>query len=72
MRIVGFDQGLFAVASAGIAILSLAYGDFAPAGQSLPAWIPWRETWVYGTALIVLTASAGAYGSTTTSFSLRP
>ena len=59
MRIVRFDQGLFALASASIAILSLAYGDFAPAGQSLPAWIPRRETWVYGTALFVLTASVG-------------
>jgi uncharacterized membrane protein YphA (DoxX/SURF4 family) len=58
---VGFAQGLFAIASASVAILSLAYGDFAPAGQSLPAWVPWRETWVYGSALLVLAASAGVY-----------
>jgi uncharacterized membrane protein YphA (DoxX/SURF4 family) len=36
-----------------------AYGDFAPAGQSFPAWIPWRQTWVYGSALLVLGASVG-------------
>jgi uncharacterized membrane protein YphA (DoxX/SURF4 family) len=65
MRIVGFDQGLFAIASASVAVLSLAYGDFAAAGQSLPAWIPWRETWIYGSALLVLAASAGVCFSRT-------
>jgi hypothetical protein len=59
MRIVGLGRGLFAIASASLAIFSLSYGDFAPAGQSLPAWIPWREMWVYGAALLVLAASAG-------------
>jgi uncharacterized membrane protein YphA (DoxX/SURF4 family) len=59
MRMVGFAQCLFAIASAGLALLSLAYGDFAPGGQSLAAWIPWREAWVYGSALLVLAASAG-------------
>jgi uncharacterized membrane protein YphA (DoxX/SURF4 family) len=49
---------LFAIASAGLAIWSLTYGEFA-AGPGLPAWIPWRETWIYGSALIVLSASAG-------------
>jgi len=59
MRIVGLGQGLFAIASASLAIWSLAYGDFAWGGQSSLAWIPWRETWVYGSALIILAASAG-------------
>ncbi|HVI05170.1 MAG TPA: hypothetical protein VM711_03645 [Sphingomicrobium sp.] len=27
--------------------------------QSLPAWMPWRECWVYGSALVLLVASAG-------------
>jgi uncharacterized membrane protein YphA (DoxX/SURF4 family) len=58
MRIVGLGQGLFAIASASLAIVSLTYG-FAPGGQSLPAWIPWREIWVYGSALVLLAASAG-------------
>jgi len=43
----------------------LAYGDFAPAGQSLPAWIPWREIWVHGSAVLVLAASAGLFFSRT-------
>jgi uncharacterized membrane protein len=59
MRIVGPGHGLFAIASASLAILSLSYGDLAPVGQSLPAWIPWRETWLYGSALLVVVASAG-------------
>ena len=58
MRMVGFARGLFAVAAASLAVLSLSYGDLALIGQSLPAWIPWRETWLYGSALLVLAASA--------------
>src|ERR1700685_109936 len=59
MRIVGIGHGLFAIASASLAILIFAYGDFAPMGQSLAAWIPWREAWIYGSALLVLGASIG-------------
>ena len=59
MRIVGLGHGLFAVAAASLAILSLAYGDFGPSGQSLPAWIPLREILDHGSALFVLAASAG-------------
>ncbi len=59
MRIVGLSQGLFAIALASVAILSLSYGDFVPIGQFFPAWIPWRQTWLYGSALLVLVASAG-------------
>jgi uncharacterized membrane protein YphA (DoxX/SURF4 family) len=59
MRIVGPGHGLLAIAAAGLAILSLAYGDFAPIWQPLPASIPGREIWVYACALLVLAASAG-------------
>lgn len=58
MRIAGLSQGLFAVASASLALWSLTYGDFSW-GTPLLARIPWRETWVYGSALIILAASAG-------------
>ncbi len=58
MRIVGLGHGLFAIAGAGLAILSLTYRDFAPIWQPLPAWIPWRETWVYGSGLLVLGRTA--------------
>ena len=48
MRIVGLGHGLFAIAAASLAILRLTYG-FAPE-QSFPA---------YGSALVLLAASAG-------------
>ena len=56
---IGLDRGFFAIAAASLAILSLAYGDFAPSGRSLPGWIPGRETWVHVCALLLLAASAG-------------
>lgn len=52
-------QGLLAIASASLAIVTVACGDFALLGQSLPAWLPLREVWVYGCAAAVLAASAG-------------
>jgi len=65
MRNLGSAQYVFAIASASVALLSLAYGDFAPGGTSLPAWIPWRTTVVYGVALLVLAASGGLCCSAT-------
>ncbi len=65
MRIVGPGHGLLAIAAAGLAILSVAYRDFAPIWHPLPAWIPGRETWVYACALLVLAASAGLWFSRT-------
>jgi len=59
MRNVGLAQGLFAIALASVGIFSLSFGDFVPMGQSFPAWIPWRELWVYGAALLDLGAGAG-------------
>ena len=59
MRVVGLGHGFFAFAAASLAILSLTFGEFAPMGQSFPGWIPWRETWVYLSALLLLAASAG-------------
>lgn len=62
---VGFSRALFALSSASLAILSLAYGEFAPGGLSLPAWMPWRDVWVYGSALLVLGASFGLWSART-------
>jgi uncharacterized membrane protein YphA (DoxX/SURF4 family) len=59
MRIVGLSQGLFAIALASVAVLSLCYGDLIPLGQSFPEGIPWRQAWVYGSALLLLAASIG-------------
>lgn len=59
MRVAGLGQGLLAIASAVLAIWSLTYGDFSWGEQPLLAKIPLRETWVYGSALVLLAASAG-------------
>ena len=59
MRIAGLGQVVFAVASAILAVWSLTYGEFAWGAQPLLAKIPLREIWVYGSALILLAASAG-------------
>jgi uncharacterized membrane protein YphA (DoxX/SURF4 family) len=57
MRTIRFARGLFAIASASLALWSLAYAETAL--QSVPSWLGWREAWVYATALVVLAASAG-------------
>ena len=59
MRISGFGHALLAIAVAGLAILSLVYGNFAPLWEPIPALLPWREAWTYGVGVILLAASAG-------------
>src|ERR1700722_21007742 len=59
MRISGFGHVLFGIAVAGLAILSLVYGSFAPILEPLPPVFPWREVWAYGSGAILLAASAG-------------
>jgi len=61
MRISGFGHALFGIAVAGLAILSLVYGDFAPILEPFPASLPWREVWTYGLGAILLAASAGLF-----------
>ena len=56
---IGLGRGFFAIAAASLAIFSLIYGEFGPSGRPLPGWFPWRETWVYLAALVLLAASAG-------------
>lgn len=58
MHIARPVRASFAFASASLAVLSFAYGNFAP-GQALPAWFPGRNVLVYGTAFVVLIASVG-------------
>lgn len=59
MRKTQLWRGLLAITSAGIAVVTVSCGDSALLGHSLPAWLPWREAWVYGWALVVLAASVG-------------
>jgi len=62
MRIVGLGRGFFALASAGLALMCLAYGDFDPMWHSLDG-LPGREVCIDGFALLVLAAAAGLYFS---------
>jgi uncharacterized membrane protein YphA (DoxX/SURF4 family) len=66
MRSIGTGRALFAIACASIAILSLSYGDFVPKGQPFPAWLPGREAWIYGSAILLLALSGGLCFSRTT------
>jgi uncharacterized membrane protein YphA (DoxX/SURF4 family) len=61
MRISGFGHALFGIAVAGLAILGLVYGNFAPILEPFPASLPWREVWAYGSAAVLLAASAGLF-----------
>jgi uncharacterized membrane protein YphA (DoxX/SURF4 family) len=55
---IGLSRGFFAIAAARLAILSLAYVEFGPGGTP-SGWIPWREAWIYSSALLLLAASIG-------------
>jgi uncharacterized membrane protein len=59
MRALGLGRGLLAAAAMGLAVLSFTYRDFAPMWQSVPLWIPGRELWVSGWALLLLAAGTG-------------
>lgn len=50
---------------AGLAILSLVYGNFAPLVEAFPAWLPWPEVWPYGLGVLLLAAGAGLFVSRT-------
>lgn len=54
---VGVGRWLFAIAAASVGILALAYGDYAPAWQAFPAWVPGREICIEAFAVILLAAS---------------
>jgi uncharacterized membrane protein YphA (DoxX/SURF4 family) len=69
MRISGFGHALFGTAAAGLAILSLVYGNFSPIGEPFPASLPGREVWVYGSGGILLLASTGLFLGRTASIS---
>jgi uncharacterized membrane protein len=52
-------RALFAAAAACLAILSIIYHDFAPLWQFIPNSVWGHETWVYGSAFVLLAAAAG-------------
>jgi uncharacterized membrane protein len=61
MRTLGFGRALFGISMAGLAVLSLVYGNFAPIFAAFPATLPWREVWAYGLGAILLAASIGLF-----------
>lgn len=56
---IGLSRGLFALASASVALLTFIYGDSTLVGQSAPARAAWREIWIYGSAVLFLLSGAG-------------
>jgi uncharacterized membrane protein len=65
MRISGIGHALFGISVAGLAILSLVYGNFAPILDPFPLKLPWPEVWVYGSGAILLAAGAGLFSPRT-------
>jgi len=61
MRTSGFGRALFGISVAGLALLCLVYGNFAPLVGPFPAWVPWPSIWVYGSGAILLAAGAGLF-----------
>ncbi len=61
IRVTGPGHLIFAFGTAGIAILGLAYDDFALQWQPLPSWIADPHQLAYAAGLIVLGASFGVF-----------
>jgi len=61
MRTFGFGLALYGTAVAGLAVLCLVYGNFAPIMGPLPSSLPWRDVCTYGLGAILLAAGAGLF-----------
>lgn len=59
VHVAGPGHVAFAVAVAGLGVLNLVYGDFAPQWQSVPTWFPWPHALAYVSGVVLL---AGAIG----------
>jgi uncharacterized membrane protein len=57
MRISGLGHALFGISVAGLAVLSLTYGNFAPILEPFPD----LKVWAYGLGAILLAASVGLF-----------
>jgi uncharacterized membrane protein len=57
----GPGHALFGISVAGLAALSLVYGNFAPIMEPFPAPFPWRDAWAYGPGAVLLAAGAGLF-----------
>jgi uncharacterized membrane protein len=61
MRISGFGHALLGTAVAGIALLCLVYGNFAPMADPLPASLPWATVCGFALGALLLAAGAGLF-----------
>jgi uncharacterized membrane protein len=61
LRVIGPGHVIFAAGTAGIAVLTLIYGDFGLQWQPLPQGIPGRPMLAYATGAVVLAASIGVF-----------
>lgn len=59
MRLTCFGQAVFAVALAGLGVLSLVSGDFAYIWQPVPPWVPGRPVLAYASGALLLGCGAG-------------
>jgi uncharacterized membrane protein YphA (DoxX/SURF4 family) len=68
MRISDFGRPLFGASIASLALLCLAYGNFGPAVDPFPAFLPWPKVWTYGLGAILLAAGLGLFFARTALF----
>lgn len=47
-------SAIFALATCGLGVLGLVYGDFALQWQPVPDWLPWRHGVAYVSAALLL------------------
>jgi uncharacterized membrane protein len=59
MRLTCFGHAVFAVALAGLGVLSLVSGHFAYVWQPVPPWVPGRQVLAYASGAILLACAAG-------------
>ena len=59
MRLTGPGHAVFAVAVAGLGVVSLGSGDFAYVFQPVPAWVVGRPVLAYASGALLLACGAG-------------
>jgi uncharacterized membrane protein len=58
-KIIGPGHLAFALAMAGLGVVTLSYGDFALQWQPVPEWVPWRSVLAYLSGIVLLFAGIG-------------
>lgn len=58
-RVRGPGHLALAMGTAGLGVLCLVYGDFAPQWQPVPPWLPWQHGIAYASGAVLLAGSIG-------------